>query len=224
MNKKVTSLDQDLTVIHFLRPVPDGTILRISWFYPPIIYNNQVNISLHSPRTRMLLSRQIQAIRKTLNPTGYMMSFDEIRVMNWSVTASTPAQTPGSLLAASVRFCTQLSGSDHAYIWSDMLDPYQNARGHYFLVNGSLKGSWRGLARLVMIVNWNFVHRVQSLHFFASRGYHQIIAGYYDSSLNNLRLWKTAAANVRGIHGYMYTTWRADYSHLKAFARIVRTP
>jgi hypothetical protein len=211
-------------VIHFLRPVPDGTILHVSWFYPPIIYHGQVNISLHSPRTRRLLSRQIQAVREMLNPAGYLMSFDEIRVMNWGIARSTPEQTPGDLLAASVRFCTGLLGSAHAYIWSDMFDPYHNARGHYYLVNGNLKGSWRGLARRVVIVNWNFAHRMQSLHFFASRGYRQIIAGYYDSSLNNLRLWKEAAAHVRGIAGYMYTTWRNDYSRLSAFARIVRTP
>jgi hypothetical protein len=140
--------------------------------------------------------------------------------MNWG-DSHPPGQSPGQELAACARFCTGLLGHARAYVCSDMFDPYHNARAHYFLVHGSLQGSWRGLNKRVVIVNWNFNHRSQSLHFFASHGYRQIIADYYDSPLANLRLWLAAAAQTHGVRGYMYTTWRGDYQKLKRFAQCV---
>ncbi len=209
-------------VIHFLHPVPNGTLLDVSWFYPPIFYDGQVSISLKSRQTRHLLRRQIMAIRRALHPHAYMMSFDEIRVMDWG-NSGPSGMSPGKELAACARFCTGLLGHGRAYVWSDMFDPYHNARAHYYLVHGSLAGSWHGLDKRVVIVNWNFQHRQKSLHFFASRGYQQIIAGYYDAPLKNLRLWMAAAEKVPGVRGYMYTTWRGDYEKLKRFAHIVNS-
>jgi hypothetical protein len=117
---------------------------------------------------------------------------------------------------------TRLLGAAQGYIWSDMFDPYHNAHAHYYLVHGSLAGSWRGLSRKVVVMNWNFGRRAASLKFFATRGYRQIIAGYYDSPLANLRLWMASAAGMHGIIGYMYTTWRGNYHKLRAFAQMVR--
>lgn len=207
-------------VIHFLHPVPNGTIIAVSWFYPPIFYNGQVSISLKSRQTRQLLRQQIMAIRAALHPQAYMMDFDEIRVMDWA-NSGPPGLAPGQELAACAHFCTGLLDHARAYVWSDMFDPYHNAHAHYFLVHGSLTGSWKGLDKRVVIVNWNFQHRQKSLHFFSARGYQQIIAGYYDAPLKKLRLWMTAARKVQGVRGYMYTTWRGDYKKLKRFAYIV---
>ncbi len=209
-------------VIDFLHPVTNGKIIHVSWFYPPIFYNGQVSISLKSRQTRHLLRRQIMAVGAALHPQAYMMSFDEIRVMDWG-DSGPPGMSPGQELAACAHFCTGLLGHARAYVWSDMFDPYHNARAHYFLVHGSLEGSWHGLDKQVVIVNWNFQHRQKSLHFFSSHGYRQIIAGYYDGPLKNLRLWMTAARKVPGVRGYMYTTWRGDYQKLKRFAHIVNS-
>ena len=52
-----------------------------------------------------------------------------------------------------------------------MFDPYHNAvEGPYYLVNGPWTGSWEGLDKDVMVVNWNYGKRDQSLKFFADRG------------------------------------------------------
>ena len=106
-------------------------------------------------------------------------------------------------------------------VWSDMFDPHHNAIDNYYLVNGSLKGSWEGLDRSVTIMNWNFGHRDESLAFFAQRGHHQIIAGFYDGPLDEVGRWLDSARPVSNIDGFMYTTWRQDYSQLEAVARLL---
>ena len=102
-----------------------------------------------------------------------------------------------------------------------MFDPHHNAVDNYYLVNGSLAGAWEGLAGDVVVVNWNFGKREESLRFFSRRGHRQVIAGYYDGPPDQIRDWLDAARGVPGVVGVLYTTWRQDYSQLEAFARIV---
>jgi hypothetical protein len=104
-----------------------------------------------------------------------------------------------------------------------MFDPYHNAvKGPYYLVNGPWTGSWEGLDKNVIIMNWNFGKRDQSLRFFADRGHRQILAGYYDHKPEQIKEWLASAKGVQGVIGVMYTTWQNDYSNLEAFARLAR--
>jgi hypothetical protein len=104
-----------------------------------------------------------------------------------------------------------------------MFDPNHNAvKGPYYLVNGSLEGSWEGLDADVTLVNWNFGKREPSLKFFADRGHHQVIAGYYDGPPERVRQWLIAAKPYSGVEAVMYTTWRGDYGSLEKFAELVR--
>jgi hypothetical protein len=73
----------------------------------------------------------------------------------------------------------------------------------------------------VVIVNWNYGKRDESLKFFADRGNPQLIAGYYDGG-QDTRKWLESAAKVKGVIGIMYTTWRNDYSKMEAFAKECR--
>jgi hypothetical protein len=72
-------------------------------------------------------------------------------------------------------------------VWSDMFDPHHNAVDRYYLVNGSLKGSWEGLPKDVAVANWNSGKAAASLKWFADRGHAQVIAGDYDGDLGNFR-------------------------------------
>ena len=70
-------------------------------------------------------------------------------------------------------------------------------------------------------MNWNHGHRDQSLKFFSDRGHRQIIATYYDdASFSQTKDWLASAQTTNGIIGYMYTTWRSDYSRIEAFASL----
>ena len=52
----------------------------------------------------------------------------------------------------------------------------------------------------------------------------QIIATYYDDTdLSQTRDWlATVAQTPKGVIGYMYTTWRSDYSRIEPFVELCR--
>ena len=56
-----------------------------------------------------------------------------------------------------------------------MFDPNENAQPKYFMVNGSLTGSWRGLTPDTIVMTWD--GGAKALQYFADRGFRQIIAG-----------------------------------------------
>lgn len=98
-----------------------------------------------------------------------------------------------------------------------MFDPHHNAVDNYYLVNGDLSGSWNGLDKAVVIMNWNFGVRAESLKFFAERGHKQVLAGFYDADAEQIGKWLDTVRknNVPNVLGVMYTTWQQDYSQLK---------
>ena len=203
--------------------LPDGTRLFVSWYHPAVIYDEQVSACINEPKMKELLADQAKRMTSAWNATGYMMSHDEFRTLGWDESCAAIHQTPGEALADNARYCTgQLKGS-RVYVWSDMFDPFHNAvPGPYYLVNGPWTHSWDGLDKSVVIVNWNFDKRDESLKFFADRGHSQLIAGFYDGDLKDSKAWVQSARKSKGIVGFMYTTWRRDYKSIEAYAKICR--
>lgn len=203
--------------------LPEGTRLRVSWYYPPIVYDGEVAACISETKTNQILTEQARWMRELWSADGYMMSFDEFRCSNWDESCAARKQTPGQMLAESARFCTKLVQPQEAYTWNDMFDPFHNAvEGPYYLVNGPWLGSWEGLDKSVIVMNWNHGKRDQSLKFFADRGNRQILCGFYDNDLSQWQQWLDSSKKVPGVVGYMYTTWRNDYSKLEKFAQMSR--
>ncbi|HWE01091.1 MAG TPA: hypothetical protein VG326_01685 [Tepidisphaeraceae bacterium] len=201
--------------------LPDGQRLRVSWYYPPIIYDGQVAACISEPKTMMLLADQAKGMKTIWDAPLYMMSHDEFRVFGWDESCEEKKQTPGQMLAENVRQCTKMLQPARSAVWNDMFDPLHNAvKGPYYLVNGPWLESWEGLSKEVLVVNWNHGKRDESLKFFAERGNKQLIAGYYDNDLSQFQEWIDSARKVAGVEGYMYTTWRGDYSMLEKFAKM----
>jgi hypothetical protein len=113
------------------------------------------------------------------------------------------------------------------WVWSDMFDPMHNAVDHYYAVNGSLKGSWKGLDPGIGIVNWHGGLQGKNCQFFADLGLKQILSGYYDSDEDGSGIARWIAntdgsgrsASVPGIVGAMYTTWEDKYGAMDAWAQ-----
>jgi hypothetical protein len=106
-----------------------------------------------------------------------------------------------------------------------MFDPFHNAvKGPYYLVNGPWTGSWEGLPPDVVIMNWNHDKRAESVKFFKERGHKQIAATYYDQpdTMQQTKDWVATAKGEPSIIGFMYTSWRNDYSKMEAFADLVK--
>ncbi len=206
--------------------LPDSTRLRVSFYHPMIIYGGSVMIALSEPKTLELLRDQGRRVHQAFGAKAYFMEHDEIRLFNWDAASEARHLDAGAVLAANVKACIKIlrdvNPGGRIYVWSDMFDPHHNAVKDYYLVKGSLAGSWEGLDPVVNIANWNFDKRDASLKFFADRGHHQLIAGYYDSPLENLARWLDAAEKSRNVDAVMYTTWQGDYSQLEHFAEAVK--
>jgi hypothetical protein len=204
---------------------PDGTRLRVSFFHPHIIYDGQVCACVEEPAFQELLRDEARRVTQLWDAKSNMMSHDEWRVLGWDESCRKSGRTPGEIAANNLRFCTRLlrdtAPDSRILVWSDMFDPHHNAVADYYLVNGSLDGAWKGLDPAVSVVNWNFDKREKSLMFFSQRGNHQIIAGYYDGPLENVTRWVESARNIPKVDGFMYTTWRNDFTKLEEVSRLL---
>ena len=208
----------------------DGQRLLVSYYHPALIYDGTVMCCMNEPKVYEILRWQAQRVKDSLDPDGYFMSHDEIRAQGWD--KSCENKLPGQTLAENARKCiailSQTDPGKPVFVWSDMFDPYHNAKksGRYYLVKGDgpWYGSWEGLSKDVIIVNWNSQknERVPSMSHFASRGHKQILAGYYDGDPKSILEWLRDAKGIDGIIGVMYTTWQHNYDDLQDFAELIR--
>lgn len=202
--------------------LPEGTRLRVSYYHAITVYDGQVMICPSEPATMALLRDQARRMHAAWGASAYCMSHDEIRVLNWDKSCTDRNLSPGAILAENVRACTailrEVNPGGQIYVWSDMFDPTHNAKKDYFLVNGDLTGSWLGLDKDIRIILWNYDTRAEGMKFFAGLGNPMLIAGYYDSPVENVRQWLQAARPYPAVEGVMYTTWENNYRDLEAFS------
>ena len=220
--------EQPLITLPVGSHIRDGQTVLLSYFHTAIIYEDQVMCCMAEPKLYKLLRWQIEQVHKHLQPDGYFLQHDEIRVQGWDESCRRSGKTPGELLAENFAKCVELVRAEDPgkpiYVWSDMFDPTHNAQktGRYYLVKGDgpWYGSWRGLDKNVVVVNWNSAadKRAASLRHFADLGNRQILAGYYDGPVDAIRGWLKDAQPLPGIIGVMYTTWQQQYKDLEAFA------
>ncbi len=202
--------------------IKDGDHLRVSWYHPVLVLGSYAACCLSEPKVYDLLRDQARRVNDLYHPKTFFMQHDELRVANWCKACQSRKLTPGALLADNARRCVkfikEVSPEARVIVWSDMFDPNHNAVKDYYLVNGTLAGSWEGLDRSVWIANWNGGKAKPSLDFFAGRGHSQILAGYYDGD-DNFATWDAAARGVPGVHGFMYTTWQNRYDDLERYGK-----
>ncbi len=205
--------------------LPDGTRLRVSYYFPTSVYDGQVMICLSEPKTDLILRDQAKRMSAAFGTKAYFMGFDEIRVMGWDEACG--KSTPGEILSKSVSDCTamlkEVNPGGTIYVWNDMFDPNLNAHQDYYLVKGDLAGSWKGLSKDVIAAVWDVEQRDKSIAWFEGRGEKMLLAGYYDmDTAKNVKWWMDSAKGRNGILGIMYTTWENNYDHLEEFAKEVR--
>jgi hypothetical protein len=203
--------------------ITDGQKLLVDSFHTVTIYDGQVTCCLAEPKVFAVLEDQVRRVEKLFSPKTYFMSHDEIRVANWCDACRKDGRTAGELLAENVHRCAAIirgvNKDAELCVWSDMFDPSHNAHANFYLVNGDLAGSWKGLPRGMTIINWNHDKAAKSLPFFAEQGQRQVLSGFYDGDPKSIAGWLKMADGVSGVDGVMYTTWRNDFSKLESFAK-----
>jgi hypothetical protein len=214
---------------------PGQTVAVDSYSAQPIPGALGVSMCMSEPVVYKWAAQNARTLKKLLpSGGGIFIGYDEIRQMNSCEKCRAKNLTAGELLAwsvgQSVKVYDTVLPEAPLYTWNDMFDPYHNARNNYYLVEGDIAGSWKGLPENVSIMNWNLEHLPDSLKWFSgldSRqpiAHRQLIAGYYDSHNGALSAQQelAGAKGVPGIQGLMYTTWGDDYSQLESFANSAR--
>ena len=205
--------------------IKDGQKLLVSCYHAVTIYDGQVPCSLTEPKVFEIVEDQVRRVNDLFQPKTFFLSHDEIRVAGWSEPEMAGGKSSGELLAGNVRRCVAIimkqSPDAKLCIWSDMFDPHHNAKDQFYLVRGDLAGSWEGLPKDMLIINWNSGDAAKSLPFFAQRGHGQVLAGYYDAPVDRIKTWLAtgdATKSTPSIRGVMYTTWQSNFSDLEKFA------
>ena len=205
----------------------------------------QVSATLCGPEIEAWMRDNIAAVNPRLpNIAGYFLAYDEIRHMNTGAQCEALNLDAAEVLATHLRLATKIVRAvrpdAELYIWSDMFDPFHNARNDYYQVEGDLTGSWEGVLPDLTIVNWGMSRRnpdgspadlADSIRWFAGLGQRQILAGYYDSGdgADAATRWldKAQQSEATNIAGLMYTAWSGTpdemFSELEDFAQATWT-
>ncbi|HEY3281900.1 MAG TPA: carbohydrate binding domain-containing protein [Armatimonadota bacterium] len=205
--------------------IKEGERLRVSYYHPIIVYEDRVTSCISEPKIFEDWRADVKQVNDLLHPAAFLMSHDELRVMNQCALCQSKGMTPGELLAWNVkqaaRIIRDIRPDAGIWVWNDMFDPMHNAVDHFYAVNGSLKGSWKGLDKDVGIMNWHGGLMGKNCQFFADLGLRQILSGYYDSDNDGSAItqWRQNVKDVPGIAGAMYTTWEDRYDAMDAWAK-----
>jgi len=204
--------------------IKDGKRLRVTYYHPVIVYDGRLTSCLSEPEIFKWWREEIKQANDRFHPPAFMMSHDELRVINWCETCQSRNMTPGQILADNVHRAAQiirdLRPDAEIWVWNDMFDPMQNAVDDYYMCNGTLKGSWEGLDPGIGIVTWVNIQDGANSKFFAERGNKQVLAGYYDGDDDgaDIAKWLKDTEGIPGIVGAMYTTWENKYQAMEAWA------
>lgn len=209
----------------------EGDVVLVSYYHAMNTLGWGVFACMAEPKTLEIARRNLANVHKVLEPDGYMLPYDEIRHWGWDPSCEKTGLTAAQMLADNTRMCVEMIRQDAPgrpiYAWNDMFDPHHNAgkNGYDYLVKGQdpFWGSWEGLPKEVLILNWNGdpAKRKQSMKFFADRGHRQILCGFYDAPSENMASWIKDAADMPGISGVMYTTWAKNFSELEKYLKVV---
>ena len=205
--------------------IQEGERLRVSWYHSLAINNGQVSLCMAEPKLYEIFDSEAKLLAERLHPKHVLLNMDEIRM--GGTCAACRGRNLGELLGECITKQTQIlrkyMPGVEVLIWSDMLDPNQNAHGNYFLVDGDYTNSWKNIPKDMTIAVWGDKPRAESLKFFTDQGFAMLVACYYDADdLKDVKGWLKLADQTPKVRGLMYTPWQKKYELLPAFGDLVK--
>ncbi len=210
--------------------IHNGARLRVSYYHGTTIYeedDQEIPICPSLAKVREIWKQQFPLIEKYLAPKHYFLDIgDEQRAFNRDESCKRRKLTASALVGDTTQWLYDqihaVNPKAQVLVWSDMFDPYHNAVNKYFLVDGSLEGTWKYLPKDMGIMCWNFNQRKASLEFFSSHGFKTFASAGPDSAaLNNPKGWMAVMDTTPGATGIMYTTWYGDFKLVAPFGDLV---
>lgn len=213
--------------------IPDGSAIKngerllIGGYVPVTVKNGRQCSTCMSEKSlyRHFLD-SAQGVKAELDPKTWFISMDEIR-MGGTCAACRARNTDmahilGDCVTRQHRIIRKVSPNARICIWSDMLNPYHNAKDRFFCCQGSFKGVWRLIPHDITIVDWYGAKYPKSLPFWRKEGFDVIAATYYDAPMEKRAIPDISfAAKQPNVHGVIYTTWCGDYTRLGSFAALL---
>jgi hypothetical protein len=207
--------------------INNGDSLLVDYYHCAFVYDLQPACCLVDDDVFDIFRATMTKVNELIHPTEVFIGVDELRCANWCTLCQGTGKTPGQILADATQRIDQIAHEVNPdwklLTWSDMYDPNHNAHNEYYLVNGTLAGSWEGLPSSWDIGNW-YCLQEPTLAFFQDRGNCQILCGFYDESGPNYSIddWLDMSKPYSGVYGCMYTTWCQDFSKLEEWAQVVK--
>ena len=209
-----------------------GTKLLISGYAPHRMKSDsQVSVCMSEPELYELFGKSAAAIEAAIHPRKWFLPLDEIRAGGTCAACrarnTDMAHIFGDCVTKMRKAIKRVSPKATIYMWGDQLDPKMNARDGVYMCRGTFAGSVDLVPKDIVVMHWGGA-LAETLEFFHAKGFRTArsraidgkwINGVPASVTDDYRIAKEAA----GCRGFMYTTWRRDYSleKLEAFGRLV---
>jgi len=216
--------------IRMVDPVPDGTRLLVSYYHPLMIHDYQVDCCLSVEKAHEIVEANFKRLNALFDkPKHYLMGYNELRSGGSCAACKAHGKTPGALLADHVRQATRMVRATRPdaelIVWHDLFDPHGNAKKNYYLIDGTLAESWKGLDERMIILVWSEPERARRMRFFAERGHRQVASANYDQVRDATAYTPTLLSRMDAVDrvlGAMFTTWNDRYDALSDFAKALR--
>ena len=212
--------------------IVEGQTVYLYGYHALVSNRGQISCSWNSPETYLRMRQIHEYVFRTYQPDGVMLNYDEIRSGGFEPSDQIYTNSGEALAASISRALSDLNdiapGAKHLF-WSDMIDPFHNAKRNYYQVANTLEGSWLGVdpSQVVLATWWAGDRLVEngenSLRFFADLGFEQIVGAFYDQDVVvNHRNWMNAAENISGVIGGIYASWTSppDFSQIESFGEL----
>lgn len=200
--------------------IRDGETLAVS-YYHSIVIQHRTPLCMSEPEVYDIWRNELELVNKIFSPHRYFLKIDEIRAGGscWACKKRnlTMGQILGDCVTRQYAMIRDSNPNASVLIWSDMLDPTQNAHDRYFDVEGSFDQSWMYIPKGIVIMCWNYKKRDLSLEHFERNGFQTMAAAYYDQDLDNISNWLESLKKTPHSTGIMYTTWANHYDLLGRF-------
>jgi len=216
-------------IIRMRNNLPNGSRLLVSFYHPMLIERSHVDACMTEEKVYEIFKRQVERFYQLCGPRRYcFLGYNELRTGGSCALCKSTGKTPGELLADNVqrismivrKFCPNVQ----LIVWDDMFDPNHNAHDNYYLVDGTLEKSWKGLSTDTIICNWKYEKRHRGLSFFSELDHNLIPSADFDpvtDPISYMNSWLKVMDTIPEVIGMIYTTWQGNYEHMASFGRIL---
>ncbi len=188
---------------------------------------NQYAACMSNPDYYARMKLAAQTVQKMLKPKKWFFCFDELRSANTCAACRARkldmAHLIGDCLTRQREIVRRLSPDIVCYVWGDMLDPNHNANEGYAHTLGSYEGIAKCIPQDLVICPWWGKKADVQTAYWAANGFRCLAGAYYDDKTHkNAHAWRKEMETHPGLFtGWLYATWRNDYSEMENFLREV---